>query len=270
MRLRDWLRLFDWRKTDDRPGILKSDHYHAGYFDSPDLDLQASQERHLEELFLRQSPKACDIVVDVGCGQGNTARWLRRRFASSVVGIDIFDAVLQNGRAVDDLPLAQSDMANLPFRTNSVDLIVGVESVYGLPQRQAVFDEFARALRPGGTMLLSEYMLGDEPTRFASRIVSAIVHSKSLSAEADYRKQLHAAGFTDIAVVDVGKFTAVGTAAFLKAHPEVRHELFRAQFGPPRGALLSVVGFALFYKFWCNAFRNKRSRHVFVTARRPI
>lgn len=270
MRIRQWLRLFDWRKTDDRPGILKSEHYHLGYFDSQDPDLPTSQERHLEELFLQQSPDAGDLVVDVGCGQGNGARWLRRRFASSVIGIDIFDAVLQNGRAVDDLPLAQSDMADLPFRTNSVDLIVGVESLYGHPQRQAVFDEFARALRPGGAMLLSEYMLGDEPTRFARRVVSAIVHSKSLSAEADYRKQLHAAGFTDISVVDVGKFTAVGTAAFLKAHPEVRHDLFRAQFGPPRGPLLSVVGFALFYKFWCNAFRSKRFRHVFVTARRQI
>ena len=119
-------------------------------------------------------------------------------------------------------------------------------------------------------MLLSEYMLGKNQLDFASRVVSAIVHSKSFVGEADYREQLQAAGFTDISVVAVSLNNEVGTAAFLKSHAEVRHDLFRAQFGPPRGALLSVVGFALFYKLWCDAFRNKRCRHVFVTARRRI
>ena len=81
-------------------------------------------------------------------------------FASSVIGIDNFDAVLQNGRAVDELPLAQSDMADLPFRTSSVDLIVGVESVYGHAQRQRVFDEFARPCARGAPCCCPSTCLG--------------------------------------------------------------------------------------------------------------
>ena len=100
-------------------------------------------------------------------------------------------------------------------------------------------------------------------------MVSAVVHSTSLSTEAVYREQLRAAGFGDVSLVDVGEFTAVGTAEFLKTHPQLRHELFRKQLGSLRGPLLSTVGFRLFYRLWCESFKRKRARHVFLTARVP-
>jgi len=117
-------------------------------------------------------------------------------------------------------------------------------------------------------MLLSEFMLGTEPDRLSARVVSAVVGSNSLASEAAYREQLRAAGFADISVVDVGEATALGTAAFLKARPALRHRVFRARLGEPRGRFFSVVGFPLFYKTWCDAFTSKRVRHVFVIARR--
>ncbi|MEO8694305.1 MAG: methyltransferase domain-containing protein [Acidimicrobiales bacterium] len=268
MTIRERWPLLDRRSVDDAPGILRRDHYHLGYFDSPDLDLQSSQARHVEELCRQQSPSAGDIVVDVGCGLGNTARWIRQRFGSAVVGIDLLDVVLQKSRALDDLPLAQGDMTRLPLRRSSVDLIVGIESLYGFPHRQVAFDEFGRALRPGGVMLLSEFILGDEADRLSTRVVSSVVHTNSLCPEAVYRSQLHDAGFVEISMIDVGEFTAVGTAAFLKSQAALRRDLFAAQLGQPRGALFSMVGFPLFYKLWCDAFMTKRCRHVFVTARR--
>ena len=253
-------------KSEETLGILQSEHYHAGYFES---DLPASQERHLEVLFQHQSLRASDRVVDVGCGQGNTARWIRRRFGSSVVGVDILDAVLRRVDERDDLPLAQAEMAVLPLRSHCADLIVAVESLYCHPHRELVFAEFARVLRPGGTMLLSEFLLGDEPQRYTTRVVSAVVHSNSLSTEAVYKEQLRAAGFADVAFVDVAEFTAVGTADFLKTHARLRHKLFRAQLGSLRGPLFSTVGFRLFYRLWCDSFTRKRARYVFLTARLP-
>jgi SAM-dependent methyltransferase len=239
-----------------------------GYFDSPDFDLPAGQQRHIEELFRQFSPAGYDTIVDVGCGQGNTARWLRRHYGANVIGIDILGPVLEKSRTVDDLPLAQCDMAKLALRSDRVDMIVAVESLYALPNRQVAFAEFARVLRHGGVMLLSEFMLGTEPNRLSTRVVSAVVGSNSLAPEAVYQEQLRLAGFVDISMVDVGEATAVGTAAFLKARPALRHRVFRARLGEPRGRFFSSVGFPLLYKTWCDAFTSKRVRHVFVTARR--
>lgn len=269
MMVRDRWRFLDRRKAvDDTPGIVRQDHYHLGYFDSPGLDLPSSQTRHVEALFRQQAPSPNDVVVDVGCGVGNTARWVRHRFGSAVVGVDLLEVVLQKSRSIDDLPLARADMTQLPLRHSSVDLVVGVESLYGFPHRQVAFDEFGRVLRRGGVMLLSEFILGDEPDRLSTRVVSSVVHTNSLCPEDVYRKQLHDAGFVDISMIDVGEFTAVATAAYLKSQRELRHDLFDAQLGQPRGAFFSMVGFPLFYKIWCDAFITRRCRHVFVTARR--
>jgi SAM-dependent methyltransferase len=166
------------------------------------------------------------------------------------------------------LPLARGDMAQLPFRSGSVDLIVGVESVYNVPRRGRVFAEFARVLRPGGTLLLSEFLLGDNPRRMYTGLVSAVAQAETLEPEATYRAKLGAAGFDDISLADVGEYTAVATAEHLRVHATLRHDLARAQLGRVRGAVFSTIAFPLGYKLWCRAFEQRRTRHVFITAHR--
>lgn len=247
--------------------VLQTEHYHAGYFESADVDIPTSQQRYLEVLLQDQSllPEHC--VVDIGCGQGTTARWIHRQFGATVVGVDIVETVLQRGRARDQLALARADMGRLPFRSDCVDAIVGVESVYHHRDRTIVFAEFARVLRPRGVLLLSEYLLGDSPRRLPTNVVSAVVESKFLANEATYRDQLSDAGFVEVSVVDVAELTAIGTADFLRSHAALRHQLFQAELGPRRGKLASIVGYPLLYKLWCSAFKSKRVRQVFLTAR---
>jgi 27-O-demethylrifamycin SV methyltransferase len=247
---------------------LGADHYHAGYFESREDDLPTSQRRYLEVLFDGYHPQAHDRVVDVGCGEGNTARWLRATFGVDVVGVDIVATVLERARNRDRLTLAQSDMAEMPFRSQSVDAIVGVESVYHHPDRARVFTEFARVLRPGGMVVLSEYLLGHTPRRLSTRVVSAVVESRSLTDEGVYRTQLQAAGFDQITMIDVGDRTAVGTADFLRSNVALRHSLFRAELGQRRGLVVSKGIYPLLHRLWCTAFRDQRMRQVFMTAYR--
>jgi SAM-dependent methyltransferase len=247
--------------------VLDAEHYHAGYFDS-ERDLPSSQTRYLEVLFEDCSIGRDGCVIDVGCGEGNTARWIRRSFGASVIGVDIVMHVLDRGRRRDDLALAQTDMASLPFRSRSVDVIVGVESVYHHSARADVFAEFARVLRPGGLLLLSEFLLEPNASRLAARVVSAIVESKSMSAEADYRQKLHAAGFEPTSIRDVGHLTAVGTARYLREHAALRHALFRSELGSVKGSLVSIGLYPVLYRIWCRAFETRRARQIFVSARR--
>jgi ubiquinone/menaquinone biosynthesis C-methylase UbiE len=115
------------------------------------------REVAIVERFLRSlSPPA--RLLDAGCGQGGPAL-ARLPDEISTVGVDISRSQLE--RATERVPraaLAQADMTNLPVETDTVDAVTAFHSLIHVPEteHQQVIDEFARVLRPGGRLLVSE------------------------------------------------------------------------------------------------------------------
>jgi len=97
-------------------------------------------------------------VLDAGCGHG-TPVFRRVDLTPSVVGFDLSREQLQIARETEFVAsLVQGDMTWLPFRSRVFDAITAFDSLIHVPlsDRQSVIDEFARVLRPGGSVLLSE------------------------------------------------------------------------------------------------------------------
>jgi SAM-dependent methyltransferase len=99
-------------------------------------------------------------VLEVGCGAGQCARWLRGQGAA-VVGVDISWRQLQHGRRIDSssgvsVVTVQADAQRLPFAAEVFDLAC---SAYGaipfVADSAAVMREVARVLRPGGRWVFS-------------------------------------------------------------------------------------------------------------------
>jgi len=97
-------------------------------------------------------------VLDAGCGHGDPV--LRRLSAvATAVGLDFSRGQLRI--AADSAPaarLVQGDMTSLPFRADAFDAVTAFDSLIHVPldDHRTVIDEFARVLRPGGRVLLSE------------------------------------------------------------------------------------------------------------------
>ncbi|WP_246985252.1 class I SAM-dependent methyltransferase [Halorientalis marina] len=95
------------------------------------------------------------VVLDVGCGDG--ARTLANLPADSV-GVDVSRSGLALAReTVPDARLVQADMVSLPLAADSVDGITAYHAVFHVDRTDhpAVYREFARVLRPGGTLLMT-------------------------------------------------------------------------------------------------------------------
>jgi len=99
-------------------------------------------------------------VLEVGCGAGQCARWLRRQGADAV-GVDLSYRQLQHARRIDGdsavpLPTVQADAARLPFADRVFDLAC---SAYGaipfVADSASVMREVARVLRAGGRWVFS-------------------------------------------------------------------------------------------------------------------
>jgi SAM-dependent methyltransferase len=97
------------------------------------------------------------IVLDVGCGSGQSVRWfLELRPGWRAAGLDLAPEGLSAARALGAAVSRASALA-LPHRGASVDLVLTLDVVQHLPLGggdRTALGEMRRVLRPGGWLLL--------------------------------------------------------------------------------------------------------------------
>ena len=111
-----------------------------------------SRESFLDVL-LRRLPRG-GLVLDAGCGPGSMLHYFGRY--GEVIGLDRYQPALQMCRSHFSGSLLQGECGLLPFADNSFALVAACEVLYhrNIADVAATVQEFARVLRPGGTLLL--------------------------------------------------------------------------------------------------------------------
>ncbi|SCX03723.1 class I SAM-dependent methyltransferase [Mycolicibacterium fluoranthenivorans] len=102
-------------------------------------------------------------IADIGCGPGHVARYLHDRGARTI-GLDLSPGMIGTARAAHPaVDFQVADMRRLPFPDDAWGGIVALYSIIHIAPTElaAVFNEFSRILRPGGTVLVS-FHVGDE------------------------------------------------------------------------------------------------------------
>ncbi|MFL5375755.1 MAG: class I SAM-dependent methyltransferase [Myxococcales bacterium] len=113
-------------------------------------------ERHCAQM-ATELPTGARLVVDLGCGPGNSSKHLRDAVNGTVIGIDPAQSMLLLARRRDPrLALLRADGGALPLRDGVADAVAMHSVLYLMPDRAAALREVARVLRPGGRALLLE------------------------------------------------------------------------------------------------------------------
>lgn len=137
-------------------------------------------------------------VLDAGCGNGEPVLDRLADVATErAVGLDVSRSQVELAdEAVPAVSIVQGDLRHLPFPDGSFDAVVAVDAIIHvpLPDHEAVVAEFARVLRPGGRLLLSEG--ARELERTATDWLDAGVEMRwHMAGPAATREHLHTAGF---------------------------------------------------------------------------
>lgn len=102
---------------------------------------------------------ATDTVLDVGCGNGQVTRDCARRGASAL-GVDLSRSMLEYARhragqeQLDNALFVHADAQTHPFTPASFDVAVSRHGSMFFGDPGAAFANIARALRPGGRLVL--------------------------------------------------------------------------------------------------------------------
>jgi SAM-dependent methyltransferase len=122
----------------------------------------------------RKVPLGGRDVLEVGCGRGGGSAYLRRYFApKSVVGVDFSAQSIRFCRLVHaarGLSFLCADAERLPFRDESFDVVINVESSHCYGSIGRFFRHVARVLRPGGHFLYADFCGERRLSAFAAEV----------------------------------------------------------------------------------------------------
>jgi len=146
------------------------------------------------------------VVLDMGTGTGVLLPMLAEAVGEGglVLALDISGEMLRRARvkaSPGPTDYLQADGAALPLREASLDLIVCNACFPHLPDKHRAAVEMARALRPGGRLVIC-HTSGRQVINRLHRSLGGVVKDDMLPSGQELRRMMAEAGFVDIEVQD--------------------------------------------------------------------
>ena len=159
-RLTEIRRLLDDEQLRDRGVLVEQvstatvyQQVSAGYDADAGGGLFATDEPVVAEYLASREP---GVALDAACGTGRFAEFLARH-GHRVIGVDSSPDMLAHARQrVPEAEFHVAELDRLPLPDDSVDVIVCALALNHVRRLDPVLAEFARVLRPGGDLIISD------------------------------------------------------------------------------------------------------------------
>jgi ubiquinone/menaquinone biosynthesis C-methylase UbiE len=141
-------------------------------------------------------------VLDVGCGLGGTARFLATAHGCRIAGVDLTPEYIEVGKSLnrqlgldEHINLSVASALAMPYEDSSFDRSTMLHVGMNISDKNALFSEVARVMKPGGYLVVYDVMRSDDqplayPVAWAQDETTSFVGSIE-----DYRNTMEANGF---------------------------------------------------------------------------
>jgi len=181
------------------------------------------------------SIKEGETVLDLGSGAGFDCFLAAKRVGKSgkVIGVDMTPEMLERARAnavkgnFSNVDFRMGEIEHLPVADGTVDLVISNCVINLSPDKEQVFKEAYRVLKPGGRVMVSDMVLAKVlPEKIRESVAAYVGCLAGAIMKDEYLGLIQKAGFTDIKVVGethypIEAFANDATAKVVKSDPLV-------------------------------------------------
>jgi SAM-dependent methyltransferase len=156
-----------------------------------------------------------ETVLDLGSGAGFDCFLAADKVGKSgrVIGVDMTPEMIEKAREnarkgnYANVEFRLGEIENLPAADNSVDIVISNCVINLAPDKNRVFAETFRVLKPGGRLMISDMVLLKELPDFIKNSIEAYIGCLSGAIKRDeYIDAIKAAGFQEVSIIDETSF----------------------------------------------------------------
>ncbi|MCK9573346.1 MAG: arsenite methyltransferase [Candidatus Omnitrophica bacterium] len=184
------------------------------------------------------SLKEGDCVLDLGSGAGFDAFLASSRVGKTgkVIGVDMTPEMLKKARAnaekgnYTNVEFRLGEIEKLPVEDNSIDVIISNCVINLSPDKESVFREAFRVLKPGGRLMVSDIVLVKNLPEIIKESIEAYVGCLAGAVMKDeYLNYIKKSGFKGIEIVGESNYPIEAmandvTAQVVKNNPSIKQK----------------------------------------------
>lgn len=188
----------------------------ARFADYSDKDLSQLPENITESSFGCGNPVAFSqvkhgqTVLDLGCGAGLDLLLAAQKVGNTgkVIGVDMTDEMLKKAQKnidaseFNNISLKKGLIEKLPIQTNSIDWVISNCVINLSAEKDKVFSEIFRVLKPEGKILISDIVSKKIPWWVKKSGILTAACAGGTITESDYLNKLHSAGLHECNVLE--------------------------------------------------------------------
>jgi arsenite methyltransferase len=163
------------------------------------------------------SLKEGEVVLDLGSGAGFDCFLAANTVGKNgkVIGVDMTPEMIEKARenarrgSYKNVEFRLGEIETLPVPDNFVDVIISNCVINLSPEKDRVFRDAFRVLKPGGRLMVSDIVLtNDLPDTIKNSVGAYLGCVAGASKRDDYLGLIKAAGFKDVSIADETSFAS--------------------------------------------------------------
>ncbi|MDM8559910.1 methyltransferase domain-containing protein [Candidatus Parabeggiatoa sp. HSG14] len=183
---------------------------HIGIYDHQDNSILDASHRTIQKLVSLLTLNKSSKVLDMGSGYGGTARYLIKTVGCHVDCLNLSEVQNKRNRKLTEeqglsanISIINGNFEAMNLEAQQYDVVLSQDAILHSGNRQKVFEEVARVLKPGGEFIFTDPMQSNDcPTGVLQPVLERI-HLDSMGSIDFYLSIAKELGFETVQVIEM-------------------------------------------------------------------